>query len=128
MAIDSFNGVRLCYELTATRDVSLVLVHGSWGSHQQWSDVTPELSKSVRVLSYDRRGHSESDCPSGQGSVRGDVADLAALIESLGLAPAYVAGNSFGSSIALRLAGEHPDLVRGVILHEPPLLCFYNQV
>jgi pimeloyl-ACP methyl ester carboxylesterase len=57
-----------------------------------------------------------------QGSVREDVADLAALIEQLGLGPAWVAGNSFGASIALRLAGERPDLLRGVTAHEPPLL------
>jgi pimeloyl-ACP methyl ester carboxylesterase len=49
------------------------------------------------------------------------VADLAALIEHLGLAPAWVAGNSFGASITLRLAGERPDLLRGAIGHEPPL-------
>jgi pimeloyl-ACP methyl ester carboxylesterase len=54
--------------------------------------------------------------------VREDVADLAALIEGLGLAPAWVAGSSFGASIALRLAGERSDLLRGVIAHEPPLL------
>jgi pimeloyl-ACP methyl ester carboxylesterase len=32
-----------------------------------------------------------------------------------------VAGNSFGASITLRLAGERADLLRGVIAHEPPL-------
>jgi pimeloyl-ACP methyl ester carboxylesterase len=35
--------------------------------------------------------------------------------------PAWVVGNSFGASIALRLASEHPDLFRGLIAHEPPL-------
>jgi pimeloyl-ACP methyl ester carboxylesterase len=79
------------------------------------------LAESFRVLTYDRRGHSQSERPAGQGSVREDVADLAALIEHLGLAPAWVVGNSFGASIALRLAGERPDLFRGVIGHEPPL-------
>lgn len=121
MATDTFNDVRLRYELTSTGDVPIVLVHGSWGSHQQWDAVAASLSQSFRVLSYDRRGHSESECPTGQGSVREDVADLVALIETLGLAPAYVAGNSFGSSITLRLAVERPDLLRGIILHEPPL-------
>jgi pimeloyl-ACP methyl ester carboxylesterase len=33
-----------------------------------------------------------------------------------------VVGNSFGASIALRLAGERPELFRGLIAHEPPLL------
>jgi pimeloyl-ACP methyl ester carboxylesterase len=44
------------------------------------------------------------------------------LIENLGLAPAWVVGNSFGVSITLRLAGQHPELFRGIIGHEPPLL------
>lgn len=121
MPIETFNGVRLRYELTPAGEIPLVLVHGSWGSHLQWDAAAAELSKSFRVLTYDRRGHSESECPSGQGSVREDVGDLAALIESFGLAPAYVAGNSFGASISLRLAAERPDLLRGVIAHEPPL-------
>jgi pimeloyl-ACP methyl ester carboxylesterase len=121
MAIDTFNNVRLRYELSSDGDVPLVLVHGSWGSHQQWVSVASSLSQSFRVLSYDRRGHSESERPTGQGSVREDVADLIALIETLGLAPAWVAGNSFGSAITLRLAVERPDLVRGIVCHEPPL-------
>jgi pimeloyl-ACP methyl ester carboxylesterase len=80
------------------------------------------LAESFRVLTFDRRGHSASERPEGQGSVHEDVADLAALIEHLRLAPAWVAGNSFGGSITLRLAAERPDLLRGIIVHEPPLL------
>ena len=72
-------------------------------------------------MTYDRRGHSNSDRPDARGSVHEDVADLAALIEYLGLAPAWVAGNSFGGSIALRLPARHGELVQGVIAHEPPL-------
>jgi pimeloyl-ACP methyl ester carboxylesterase len=53
--------------------------------------------------------------------VREDVADLAALIEHLGLGPAWVVGNSFGASITLRLAGQRPELFRGLVAHEPPL-------
>lgn len=121
MATVNVNGVRLFYEVSGTGEVPLVLVHGSWGSHHNWDLVVPALAKSFRVLTYDRRGHSESERPSEQGSVREDVADLAALIEHLGLGPAWVAGNSFGASITLRLAGERPDLLRGVIGHEPPL-------
>jgi pimeloyl-ACP methyl ester carboxylesterase len=121
MATAKVNGVRLFYELTGTGAVPLVLVHGSWDSHHDWDLVVPRLADSFRVLTYDRRGHSQSERPTGQGSVREDVADLAALIERLGLVPAWVVGNSFGASITLRLAGERPDLFRGLIAHEPPL-------
>jgi pimeloyl-ACP methyl ester carboxylesterase len=122
MATATINGIRIFYELGGTGDVPLVLVHGSWGSHHGWDLVAPGLRQSLRVVTYDRRGHSQSERPGAQGSVREDVADLAALIDHLGLAPAWVAGNSFGASIALRLAGERPDLLRGVIAHEPPLV------
>jgi pimeloyl-ACP methyl ester carboxylesterase len=79
------------------------------------------------VLAYDRRGHSQSQRPGGQGSIREDVADLAALIEHLGLAPAWIAGSSFGASISLRLAAERPELFRGLIAHEPPLFSLLAQ-
>ena len=121
MASARVNGVQLHYELGDTSLPPLVLVHGSWTSLHGWDFVAQALGQHLCLLRYDRRGHSESERPPGQGSVREDVRDLAALIEHLGLAPAWIAGNSFGASITLRLAGERPDLFRGVIAHEPPL-------
>jgi pimeloyl-ACP methyl ester carboxylesterase len=121
MATANVNGVRLFYELSGNGDVPVVLVHGSWDSHHDWDLVVPGLAESFRVLTYDRRGHSQSERPTRQGSVREDVADLAALIDHLSLGPAWVVGNSFGASITLRLASERPDLFHGVIVHEPPL-------
>src|SRR5262245_8501230 len=115
------NGVRLFCELNGTGKIPIVLVHGSWDSHHDWDLVVPRLAESFRVITYDRRGHSQSERPSAQGRIHEDVADVAALIEHFGLAPAWVVGNSFGASIALRLAGERPELLRGVIGHEPPL-------
>jgi pimeloyl-ACP methyl ester carboxylesterase len=115
------NRVRLFFEEMGAGDIPLVLVHGSWVSHHNWDLAASRLARSFRVVTYDRRGHSQSERLPAQGSVREDVSDLGALIEHLGLAPAYVVGNSFGSSIALRLAGERAELLRGLIVHEPPL-------
>lgn len=50
-----------------------------------------------------------------------DADDLAGLIDELGLAPAHVAGNSFGAAIALRAATRRPEVFRSLIVHEPPL-------
>lgn len=122
MPAATVNGVRLAYEINGSGTVPLVLVHGSWVSRRSWDPVLQGFAQSCRVLWYDRRGHSESERPTKQGSVHEDVADLAALIEHAGLAPAWVVGSSFGGSIALRLAGTRPELVRGVLAHEPPLL------
>ena len=121
MPMVTINGVRLSYEISGTGEIPLVMVHGSWTARRQWDPVVPHLADAFRVLTYDRRGHSESERLRGQGDVREQVSDLAALIEHLGLAPAWVAGNSFGGSITLRLVGERPDLLRGITAHEPPL-------
>lgn len=72
-------------------------------------------------LSYDRRGHSRSERPDTAGSVEEDGDDLAALLETLDLAPAHVMTNSYGGNIALRLAARRPDLFRSLSCHEPPL-------
>ena len=80
-------GVRIAYADTGGTGTPLVLVHGSWGSHHNWDAVVPGLAERFRVVSYDRRGHSESERPPGPGHFSEDVADLAALIEQLGLAP-----------------------------------------
>lgn len=121
MPTTPINGIQLYWELNGDTGDPVVLVHGSWGDHHTWSRVAPPLSRSFRVLSYDRRGHSKSERPAGQGSIRDDVADLAALIEHLDLRPAHIIGTSFGGSIVLRLAAERPDLFRSLIVHEPPL-------
>jgi pimeloyl-ACP methyl ester carboxylesterase len=114
------NDVELLYETAGVGD-SLVLVHGSWADHASWQQVVPGLARSFRVVTYDRRGHGRSGRPPGQGTRAQDEADLAALLEVLRLAPAHVAGSSFGASIVLGLATARPDLIRSIIVHEPPL-------
>jgi pimeloyl-ACP methyl ester carboxylesterase len=114
------NGLRLYYELHGDGD-PLVLVHGSWGDATNWRFVVPGLAESFRVLVYDRRGHSRSERPDGQGSVDEDGDDLAALLEALDLTPAHVVTNSYGGNIALRLATRRPGAFRSLSCHEPPL-------
>lgn len=122
MSIRRINGVNLYWNIDGSNGDPMVLVHGSWGDSQNWRPVVPAFSHSFRVLTYDRRGHSRSERLEGQGSVREDVADLAALLEEVGQAPAHVVGSSFGASIALRLAVERPELIRSLAVHEPPLI------
>ncbi len=121
MPTSTINGVKLFWELTGSAGEPLVLVHGSWIDHHNWDAVVPHLSRSFQVLTYDRRGHSQSERPATPESIHQDVADLAALIEELGLAPAHIVGHSLGGAIVLRLAGEKPELFRSLTVHEPPV-------
>lgn len=121
MPSERINGVELYWELHGERGDPAVLVHGSWGDHHNWDTVVPELARSLRVATYDRRGHSRSERPPGQGSIDEDVEDLARLIERVFGEPAHVIGGSFGAAIALRLAATHPESMRSLVAHEPPL-------
>src|SRR5574338_744446 len=121
MADAHVNGIRLFWEQHGDSGAPLVMVHGSWGDHHNWDAVVPELAKSFRVMTYDRRGHSQSERPAGQGSLDEDVADLAELIGSNGLAPVHVIGNSGGAIVSLKLAAFRPELLASLVVHEPPL-------
>ncbi|MER6999805.1 alpha/beta hydrolase [Streptomyces sp. NPDC000410] len=114
-------GVELSYELLGAGD-PLVLVHGGLADHYSWQAVAPALAESFRVLVYDRRGHSRSERVPGPCPRRAHEDDLAALLETLGMAPAHAAGNSYGGSTILGLAARRPELFRGVVAHEPPLM------
>lgn len=114
------NGVRLYYEVHGG-GAPLVLVHGSWVDATRWRLVVPGLAESFSVLVYDRRGHSRSERADPPGSVDEDGDDLAALLETLDLAPAHVVTSSYGGNVALRLATRRPEIFRSLCCHEPPL-------
>jgi len=115
------NGVNLYYETAGDRGEPVILIHGSWGDHRNWDLAVPGLSENFRVVTYDRRGHSKSEKTTRQGSGDEDAEDASALLARLGLSPAHVVGNSFGASIALKLAAKQPSIFRSLSVHEPPL-------
>lgn len=82
---------------------------------------TALLAAGYRVVTTDLRGHGDSD-PMPAAARFGDEAtaeDVAALVEHLGAGPAVLVGNSMGSSAALVVAADRPDLVRGLVLLSP---------
>jgi pimeloyl-ACP methyl ester carboxylesterase len=120
MSLEQINGTKQFHEVTGEGE-PLVLVHGAWFDHASWDAVVPGLAESFRVVTYDLRGHGQSPVdPPDAGTVHDDTADLVALIEHLDLGEVNVAGISSGACIALRLAIEHPTMVRRVLPHEPP--------
>lgn len=112
------DGVELAYEERGSGG-PLLLVHGTGGS--VW-DPLPEMLASAghRVITYDRRGFGGSTHAAIKDPPR-HTADAAALLQGLNAAPAVVVGHSMGGVIALDLAARHPDLVRALVLIEPPL-------
>lgn len=103
---------------------SVVLVHGSLGDLRAWGFQIEPFAKRYRAIAYSRRGHWPNDAlpPGSPYAIADHVADLGALIEALGIAPVHLVGTSYGAMTALTLTAERPELVRSLVLGEPPIL------
>ncbi len=116
------NGAKIYHEVRGSGP-SVLFIAGATGDCGQFERVAELLSDEFTVVTYDRRANSRSPRPEGwEGtSTEEQSEDVAGLIEALGIAPAAVFGNSAGAIIGLDLVIRHPELVRGAILHEPPM-------
>ena len=93
----------------------LVILHGLFGSLDNWRPVSRKLSERFRVLAVDQRNHGRSahsfemDYPIMAG-------DLVELLDQQGLSRAFVLGHSMGGKVAMCLALLHPELVKSLIV------------
>jgi len=117
------NGVELHYISVGIGD-PLILLHGGQGDYRSWGPQIAALSRYYHVISYSRRYNFPNQNPqtSTHFSVLTEAADLAALIKALHLKKVILVGTSMGAATALALAVEHPNMVRSLVLAEPPLL------
>ncbi len=122
MPIEHVAGVDLYYETSGSSGDPVVLVHGSLADHTAWSRVVPLLSESLTVLTYDRRGYGRSTRGPRDHPVGTDASDLAALLEAVDWRPVHVIAHSYAGAVALELASQRPELVRSLVVHEPPLV------
>lgn len=99
----------------------LLLLHGITSSTRTWDWLVPDLADRYHVLRLDFRGHGRSARAPGAYDFPGYIADAAAVCEQIGGQPCIVIGHSLGGGTAAALAQQHPDLVRAVVLEDPPL-------
>jgi non-heme chloroperoxidase len=101
---------------------AVILIHGTLDDLRTWSYQMAPLSADYRIVAYSRRYHWPNAIPPGATSYRAvdHREDLAALIESLGAAPAHLIAASYGAVIAMLLAAARPEMVRSLVLGEPP--------
>jgi 3-oxoadipate enol-lactonase len=100
----------------AGRGDPLVLVHGLADDHRAWRRAVPDLMLRHRVILYDLRGHGETELGDADGSLRQLGSDLVTLMRSIRVDKADIAGFSLGGTIAMRVAIDHPELVRSLVL------------
>lgn len=97
-----------------------VYVHGLGGSSTNWTDLAAQLSGHVDGYALDLPGFGRSEPIDGYDfrlSTHAEV--VSTYIESLGVGPVHLFGNSMGGAITLMAAASRPDLVKTLTLVSP---------
>jgi pimeloyl-ACP methyl ester carboxylesterase len=115
-------GATLHYQVQGEGPV-LLIVMGGGGDADAASGITDHLSSRYTVVTYDRRGLSRStiDDPGEPMSIEQHSDDAHHVLAAVTAEPAFVLGFSLGSLIALDLVARHPEQVRLLVAHEPPV-------
>lgn len=104
----------------------LLLIPGGAGDSAAYDEIAARLADRFTVATYDPRGKSRSPLDGPVADQRVDVQseDAARVLDLFAPdgEPAYVFGSSSSAIISLDLLTRHPDRVRLVIAHEPPVV------
>jgi pimeloyl-ACP methyl ester carboxylesterase len=106
------------FRLGARRsDAPVVLaIHGITSSSRSWLASGRALDDRAALAAVDLRGRARSSELPGPYGIDAHVRDMIAVLDHYGLHRAVVVGHSLGAYIAVRLASEHPDRIRGLVL------------
>lgn len=118
-------GANLYHEVRGSGPVLLLICGGVYDA-AAYTGLAQQLADRYTVVTYDRRGNSRSPLEGARApqsiEVHGD--DAHRVLSAVGVragGPAHVFGNSSGATIGLELAVRHPEQVRTLVAHEPPL-------
>ncbi len=111
------NGVRLAYSVQG-EGPAILLSHGFGLTRRMWQGQADHLKDRYKVITWDFRGHGESDYPADADLYSEDhsVADMTALLDHLGVDKAIVGGLSLGGYTSLSFYAAHPERCAALLI------------
>lgn len=109
------NGINLYYEIHGAGQ-PLLFIHGLGSSTRDWEFQVAEFSKSYKVITFDLRGHGQSDKPAGPYSMSMFAADIVGGLKALGILSAHVVGLSLGGMVAFQMAVDAPSAFKSITI------------
>jgi 3-oxoadipate enol-lactonase len=97
---------------------AIIFIHGFPLNKSMWDIQVEALKDNYRVITYDIRGHGNSDPGIDEFFIELFVYDLLHLMEKLGIEKSILCGLSLGGYIALNAVLKHPDRFDGLILND----------
>ena len=94
----------------------IIFIHGWAASQRFWKHQVDYFSQRYQVITYDLRGHGDSDKPKQGYYVEDHVFDLAQIIQGLKLQVPILVGHSLGGLIALQFALDYPEGLKALVV------------
>jgi len=119
------NGVNYYYEIHgrgagAAGGAPLLVLHGGLGSTAMFEPNLAQLSNGRQVIAVDLHGHGRTALGDRAINYIDMGNDLATVVKQLGYDTVDVLGYSMGGGVGLRLAIQHPEVVRRLVLVSTP--------
>jgi 3-oxoadipate enol-lactonase len=119
-----YAGSKLYYEDYGSGE-PVIFLHGGFMDHRMWSHQAEGLQDKFRVVTIDLRGHGSTiDGDSSYFMYEG----IKAVMDSLKIKKASLAGLSLGSIVATDMALEYPDYVQKLVLSTPGIHTWVKEV
>lgn len=109
------NGIPYYYEVHGEGE-PLLLLHGGLGSIDMFGPVVPSFAASRQVIAVDLHGHGRTELGDRPIDLIDIGDDLATILSELGYGEVDVFGYSFGAGAGFRLAVQHPEIVRRLVM------------
>jgi pimeloyl-ACP methyl ester carboxylesterase len=113
------NGIKLYHEIYSEGD-PLVLIHGGLTTISEMQGWVQPLAKARQVIAVEMQGHGRTADTDRPMSFLTMGEDIAALLDHLEIQKADVVGHSFGGAVAIRVAIQHPDKLRRLVVISSP--------
>ncbi|ADB67586.1 alpha/beta hydrolase [Listeria monocytogenes] len=133
MSVLNIEGAKLSYQKVGQGPI-LIFIPGANGTGDIFLPLAEQLKTSFSVVMVDRRGYGDSELTAAiperashaydDYRVTRDAADIAALAKALSDVPVYILGSSSGSIVAMHVLKNHPEVVKKIAFHEPPINTF----
>ncbi|MGG1639134.1 alpha/beta fold hydrolase [Paenibacillus sp. NRS-1760] len=118
------NGINMGYRIYNTNKASrtIVLVHGLGLDMDLWNPLINYIEKDYKVVSFNLRGHGNSD--RGDAKLCWDlfIDDIYELVNTLGITSFDMVGHGFGATLAMKFSHIHQKLVSTLILIAVPAI------
>lgn len=104
----------------------LILIHGLFGSSNNWGNIAKHFSKTHQVISVDLRNHGQSPHHPSQ-SYQEMADDLLALFNELHLDGAHIIGHSLGGKVAMQFAVQYPARVNHLVVVDMAMRAYADE-